>query len=104
MAFKNFKNIKFVPSNTKISKQITTDDISEFTSIHSAISLNDGCLVRNFSSENILVKTDSNSHGNNSGYLLKPSNSIFVEVNDISKIQVLNESGSGTVSVEVIGS
>jgi len=103
MGYKSLKNINFVLASTKIAKQITTEDISEFTSINDPLALEYGCIVRNFSIVNIMVKTNANVHGSNSGYLLKPSESIFVEVDDISKIQTLNQSGTGAVSIEVIG-
>jgi hypothetical protein len=49
------------------------------------------------------VKTDDIIHGANSGFYLKPSESLFVECKNLNKIQVKPVSGTKTVNVEIIG-
>jgi hypothetical protein len=86
----------------KLLKQITLPDITEFTSIVSEdIFLQLGVNILNFGLQNILVTHEDCSHGSNTGYLLTPGASVFIEAKNINKIKAVNQSLDGAVSVEV---
>jgi hypothetical protein len=91
--------------DSKIIKSITTADISDFTSIvDSDFSLSEGVLIQNInSSGDILVKHNSTSHDTKSGYLLSPGKSLFVECGNLKDVQVVNQTKTGAVSIQIVG-
>jgi hypothetical protein len=87
----------------KLLKQVTLINITEFTSVISDdISLQLGVNILNFGLQNILVTHEDCSHGSNTGYLLTPGASVFIEAKNLNKIKAVNQSLEGSVSVEVV--
>ncbi len=84
-------------------------NISDFTGVASSVglpsglTLERGVTVLNYNQFDILVKTDDIIHGANSGFYLKPSESLFIECKNLNKIQVKPVSGEKTVNIEIIG-
>lgn len=65
------------------------------------VSLNDGALIKNIGANSFLVKTNDVDHGANTGYMLLQNESVFVEVNDISKLFVKNVVGGQGITLSV---
>lgn len=84
-------------------------NVSNFTEITnsigfpSGVTLEMGVTILNYNKFDILIKTNDISHGANSGFYLKPSESIFIECENLNKIQVKPVSGTQTVNLEIIG-
>jgi hypothetical protein len=65
------------------------------------VSLHDGALIKNLGANSLLIKTDDIDHGANTGYMLLQNESIFIEVNDISKLFIKNVVGGQGISFSV---
>ena len=102
---KRYPIVDIVDPSTSIVKQITIDSATDFTDIYETdFGLNEGVVVQNQnSSENILVRHSSNDHSTKSGFLLTPGKSLFIECGNLKNVQVVNESKTGTVNIQIIG-
>jgi hypothetical protein len=67
----------------------------------SSLVLNDGANVKNVGVNTFLIKTDDTSHGANTGFILAQNEELFVEVNDLSKLFVKNNTAGQGISFSV---
>lgn len=66
-----------------------------------SLGLDDGANIKNVGVNTFRVKTDDTSHGSNTGFILQQNEELFVEVNDLSKLFVKNNTASQGISFSV---
>ena len=67
----------------------------------SSLGLDDGASVKNIGPNTFLIKTDDTDHGANTGFILAQNEELFVEVNNLSKLFVKNNTASQGISYSV---